>query len=50
MSSIMLVLDMENDLVHEDGACAKGPYGQQVQTRLIMEHSDMVAPGRIDMV
>lgn len=36
MPSIYLVLDMENDLVHEDGPNAKGPYGQQVQTRQIL--------------
>lgn len=36
MPSIYLVLDMENDLVHEDGPNANGPYGQQVQTRGIL--------------
>ena len=36
MSSIYLVLDMENDLVHENGPNAKGPYGQQVQSRQII--------------
>ena len=36
MTSIYLVLDMENDLVHEDGPNAKGPYGQQVQARQII--------------
>lgn len=36
MTSIYLVLDMENDLVHEDGPSAKGPYGQQVQGRQII--------------
>jgi nicotinamidase-related amidase len=34
--SIYLVLDMENDLVHEDGPNGKGPYGQQVQNRQII--------------
>lgn len=36
MSSIYLVLDMENDLVHETGPNAKGPFGQQVQARQIL--------------
>jgi nicotinamidase-related amidase len=36
MASIYLVLDMENDLVHEDGPNGKGPYGQQVQLRQII--------------
>lgn len=36
MPSIYLILDMENDLVHEEGPNAKGPYGQQVQVRQIL--------------
>ena len=36
MSSIYLVLDMENDLVHENGPNATGPYGLQVQSRQII--------------
>lgn len=36
MSSIYLVLDMENDLVHESGPNATGPYGQQVKSRQII--------------
>lgn len=36
MPSIYLILDMENDLVHEDGPNAKGPYGQQVQAQGII--------------
>lgn len=36
MTSIYLILDMENDLVHEDGPNGKGPYGQQVQARQII--------------
>lgn len=36
MPSIYLVLDMENDLVHENGPNAKGPYGQQVAARQII--------------
>jgi nicotinamidase-related amidase len=36
MRSIYLVLDMENDLVAEDGPNGKGPLGQQVQGRGII--------------
>ena len=36
MASIYLVLDMENDLIHEDGPNAEGPYGQQVRARGIV--------------
>lgn len=36
MPSIYLVLDMENDLIHEEGPNARGPYGQQVQSRQIV--------------
>lgn len=37
--SIYLVLDMENDLVHEDGVNGKGPYGQQVRARQIVPNT-----------
>jgi len=37
--AIYLVLDMENDLVHADGAGAKGPYGEQVRGRRILENT-----------
>ncbi len=37
MKSIYLVLDMQNDLVHPDGPNGKGPLGEQVQTRGIVE-------------
>lgn len=37
--AIYLVLDMENDLVHADGPGAKGPYGEQVRERRILEHT-----------
>lgn len=37
--SIYLVLDMENDLVHEDGPNGKGPYGVQVKARAILDHT-----------
>lgn len=47
MTSIYLVLDMENDLVHEDGPNAKGPYGQQVQSRQIIPRTrDALAKAR----
>ncbi|PZW50912.1 nicotinamidase-related amidase [Humitalea rosea] len=36
MRSIYLVLDMENDLVAEDGPSGKGPLGQQVRERGII--------------
>jgi nicotinamidase-related amidase len=35
-SSIYLVLDMINDLVHADGPSAKGPYGVEVRERGIV--------------
>ncbi|HEY9280873.1 MAG TPA: cysteine hydrolase [Eoetvoesiella sp.] len=34
--SIYLVLDMENDLVHDDGPSGKGPMGDQVRARQII--------------
>lgn len=34
--SIYLVLDMENDLVHDDGPSGKGPMGEQVRQRQII--------------
>lgn len=37
--AIYLVLDMENDLVHADGVSAKGPYGEQVRGRRILENT-----------
>lgn len=36
-NSIYLVLDMQNDLVHEDGPSGKGPLGAQVRERRIIE-------------
>jgi len=36
MKSIYLVLDMQNDLVHADGASGKGPLGEQVREREII--------------
>lgn len=36
MKSIYLVLDMQNDLVHADGASGKGPLGEQVRSREII--------------
>lgn len=37
--AIYLVLDMENDLVHADGPNGKGPYGEQVRQRGIIENT-----------
>lgn len=37
--SIYLVLDMENDLVHADGPNGKAAYGEQVQSRRILENT-----------
>ena len=36
MKSIYLILDMQNDLVHEDGPNGKSPLGDQVQARRII--------------
>jgi len=38
-SSIYLVLDMENDLVHPDGPNGKAPYGEQSRARRIVENT-----------
>jgi nicotinamidase-related amidase len=38
-SSIYLVLDMENDLIHADGPNGKAPYGEQARTRQIVENT-----------
>jgi nicotinamidase-related amidase len=38
-SSIFLTLDMENDLVHEDGPNGKAPYGEQARARRIVENT-----------
>jgi len=37
--SMYLVLDMINDLVHEDGPNGKGPYGEQARQRNIIENT-----------
>ncbi|MFC4312614.1 cysteine hydrolase family protein [Steroidobacter flavus] len=39
MSSIYLVLDMMNDLVHADGPNGKAAYGEQVRARRIIENT-----------
>jgi nicotinamidase-related amidase len=39
MSSIYLVLDMENDLVHADGPNGKAAYGEQSRARRIVENT-----------
>jgi len=41
MRSIYLVLDMENDLIAEDGPNGKGPLGEQVRTRGIIPRTAM---------
>jgi nicotinamidase-related amidase len=38
-SSIYLVLDMMNDLVHADGANGKAAYGEQVRGRKVIENT-----------
>jgi nicotinamidase-related amidase len=38
-NSIYLVLDMENDLVHQDGPNGKAPYGEQARARRIVENT-----------
>lgn len=37
--SIYLVLDMENDLVHDDGPSGKGPMGEQVRERNVISRT-----------
>jgi nicotinamidase-related amidase len=39
MNSIYLVLDMQNDLVHEDGPNGKTPLGEQVRHRRVVENT-----------
>jgi nicotinamidase-related amidase len=47
MKSIYLVLDMQNDLVHPDGASGKGPLGEQVRSReLIARTAAAIAKAR----
>ena len=38
-TSIYLVLDMENDLVHADGPNGKAAYGEQSRARRIVENT-----------
>ena len=38
-NSILLVLDMENDLVHDDGPNGKTAYGEQARARRIVENT-----------
>jgi len=40
--SIYLVLDMQNDLVHDEGPSGKGPLGEQVRIRNIIENTARV--------
>ena len=47
MKSIYLVLDMQNDLVHPEGASGKGPLGEQVRSReLIARTAAAIAKAR----
>ncbi|HYF16591.1 MAG TPA: cysteine hydrolase [Ramlibacter sp.] len=39
MSSIYLILDMQNDLVHADGPNGKSPLGEQVRARRVLENT-----------
>lgn len=39
MSSIYLILDMQNDLVHADGPNGKSPLGEQVRARRVVENT-----------
>ncbi len=39
MKSIYLILDMQNDLVHEDGPNGKSPMGEQVRARRVVENT-----------
>lgn len=41
MKSIYLVLDMQNDLVHPEGASGKGPLGEQVRSREVIARTAM---------
>ncbi|WP_274628906.1 cysteine hydrolase family protein [Arvimicrobium flavum] len=42
MTSAYLVLDLQNDLVHDDGASGKGPLGEAVRSRRIIENTNKV--------
>ncbi|MCZ0737319.1 cysteine hydrolase family protein [Phreatobacter sp. AB_2022a] len=42
MSSAYLVLDLQNDLVHNDGPNGKGPLGEQVRGRQILARTQKV--------
>ncbi|WP_233154661.1 cysteine hydrolase family protein [Candidimonas nitroreducens] len=37
--SLYLILDMQNDLVHPDGPSGKGPLGEQVQERQVIDRT-----------
>jgi nicotinamidase-related amidase len=39
MNSIYLVIDVENDLVHEDGPNGKSPLGEQVRNRNVLSNT-----------
>lgn len=42
MKAIYLVLDMQNDLVHAEGANGKSPLGEQVRARRVVENTAAV--------
>lgn len=42
MSSVYLVLDLQNDLVHRDGPNGAGPLGEQVRGRKVLENTATV--------
>ena len=39
MNSLYLILDMQNDLVHDDGPNGKGPLGEQLRERKVLERT-----------
>lgn len=42
MKSIYLILDMENDLVHDEGPNGRSPLGEQVRGRRVLENTAAV--------
>jgi nicotinamidase-related amidase len=47
MKAAYLVLDLQNDLVHEDGPNGKGPLGEQIRSRRILANtSQAIAKAR----
>ncbi len=51
MKAAFLVLDLQNDLVHDDGPNGKGPLGEQVRSRNILANtSRAIAKARVASV